>query len=263
MRLVLGIRAYLTGDNYKELETQVRDANKYFPEAAIVVALCGMEATDYVKNNSTVIHYSTVPLGLTKPLSILINFTKENDYEELILVDGDDQFIISGVRKIYDKHKGDVVIPQRAIKHMFLSDSKISRNALDDLENAFLRVAYDCKLKDLQPGLYMLLNKNAINCINLDNKDMWIGDLILLSQLFKNKFKVKSPEIKVRLQKKTTINLERSFMMLLGAQEYFGINLSKLINIIKKEPKNYLYDSKPSDIDVIEEEFVKYINKSR
>lgn len=259
--LIVGFRAYLTGENDAELELQVREAKKYFPEAEIVVALCGKAASKEVKENANVIHYSDKPLGLTPPWHILTEHAKKTNAEALILVDGDDQHIFSEIKKIYEANKGKVVIPEREKRIILITDSEANRVTLEDLENAYLRIKYNCELKDPQPGLY-ILNKEAISFLDLSQTDSWVGDMAFLSQLYENNIKITAPKVKVR-QQKAGLNLDLIFKRIARFEKYFGIEFLELIEKVKAKPELYLQEGTISELESIKKSFVEYKNKRK
>ena len=227
-----------------------------------MVILCGNPPTKLVKKNaSKIIHYSNNPLGFTQPWIILLDYAKKNSFDELMMVDGDDQHMFSEISRIYKKHRGKVVIPERKKRIVFLSDSSVNRVAMEDLENAFLRMKYGCKLNDPQPGLFMLLNKIATDSIKLDGVAPWIGDLAVLSSLYENKINISAPEIDVRPQRKSTINLDFAFETVLEIEKFFKIDYLELIKTVKKKPAKYLYKSQVSDVEEIRNLFVVFKNR--
>ncbi|HLC60540.1 MAG TPA: glucose-1-phosphate thymidylyltransferase [Candidatus Nanoarchaeia archaeon] len=261
---IIGIRSYFTGQNADELEMQLRGARKYFPESKIVVALCGDEPTKAIKGYATkIFHYSKKPVGWTQPWKILTDYAKSSKATELIVVDGDGQHIFSEIRRIYDKNRGKVVVPEREKRIIFLSDSEISRVTLEDLENTFLRVKYNCTLKDPQPGLFMILNRNVIYKINFNNIDPWIGDAAFLAHLYENKVKIASPKIKVRSQTTTSLNLDIVFKGIIELEKYFGISFLDIINAMKKRPEQYLYQGRLTELDYIKKKYGEFQNKTK
>jgi glucose-1-phosphate thymidylyltransferase len=190
-----------------------------------------------------------------------LDYARNNSFDELIMVDGDDQHIFSEINRIYKKYRGHVIIPEREKRIIFLSDSSINRVAMEDLENAFLRVKYGCKLNDPQTGLFMFLNKDSIESIKLDGVKPWAGDLAVLSQLYEKKFKILTPKINVRPQKKATINLNFAFKTVLDIEDFFKISYLDIIEIVKKNPEKYLYKSRLSDIEEIRKLFIVFKNR--
>ena len=187
INLLICFRAFCKQEQDKVLQFQVDEARKHFPDAKIMVAACG---TKPVINNAEVFYYSFKPLGLTPPWDIATDYAKKNNFDNLIMVDGDNQFIFEEIKKLYDEHQGQVVIPERESRIIYIFDSKLDRTTLEDLENAYLRIDHNCNLKDPQPGLY-LLNKDAIHKLNFKNIDSWAGDLAFLSQLYINNIEIK------------------------------------------------------------------------
>jgi glucose-1-phosphate thymidylyltransferase len=219
-------------------------------------------ATNFVKKNANkIIHYSDKPLGFTKPWSILLDSIKNDTFDELIMVDGDDQHIFSEIKRIYKKYRGHVVIPEREKRIVFLSDSPINRVAMEDLENAFLRLKYNCKLNDPQTGLFMFLNKNAIDSIKLNGIGSWVGDLAVLSNLYEKKLKIMTPKINVRPQKKATINLDFAFRTVIDLEKFFKINYLDVIKAVKDNSEKYLYKSRLSDVEEIRKLYVAFRNR--
>ena len=238
---------------------QVREARKYFPDSSIVIALCGEKPTSIIKKYATkIFHYSKTPKGWTEPWRILVQYAKSTRSKELILVDGDSQHIFSEIKRVYKKFKGKIVIPEREKRVIFLSDSDISRVTLEDIENTFLRVKYNCKLKDPQPGLFMILDKEVLRMLNFKNISPWIGDAAFLSQLYKNKVKIFSPKIKVRIQTTTSLNLDIVFQGIKELESYFALRFLDIINILKKKPDQYLYQGRLSELNYIKKKFDEF-----
>ena len=256
---VIGIRSFFSRSNAAELEMQVREAKRYFPKSDIVIALYGEEPTKTIKKYATkIFHYSKKPIGWTQPWKILTDYAKSSNSKELIVVDGDSQHIFSEIRRVSNKHSGKIVIPEREKRVIFLSDSEISRVTLEDLENTFLRIKYNCILKDPQPGLFMILNKHALSKLNFENISPWIGDAVFLSQMYKNKIKIFSPKIKVRSQTTTSLNLDIVFKGISELEKYFDISFFEVINMLKKRPEQYLYQGRLTEIEHIKKKFIEF-----
>lgn len=260
--LIIGIRSLFSRANAAELEMQLRGASKYFPESRIVIALCGEELPKALKRYaSKIFHYSKKPVGWTQPWKILADYAKLTKAKELIIVDGDSQHIFSEIRRVYDKNRGQVVVPEREKRIIFLSDSEISRVTLEDIENTFLRVKYDCKLKDPQPGLFMILNKHILDKLSFEHVSPWIGDAAFLAQMYKDKVKIASPKVKVRSQTSTSLNLDIVFKGIQELEKHFGISFPKIIDILKKSPEQYLYQGRLAEIDYIKKKFNEFQNR--
>ena len=260
---IIGIRSFFNSSNAAELEMQLRESRKYFPESRIVVALCGDEPSKVIRNSADkIFHYSKKPIGWTQPWKILTDYAKSSKSEELIVVDGDSQHIFSEIKRVYNKNKGKVIVPEREKRFVFLSDSQISRATLEDLENTFLRVKYNCTLKDPQPGLFMILKKEVIGKLNFNNAEPWIGDAAFLGQLYENNVKIESPMIKVRSQITTSLNLDIVFKGIVELEKHFGIKFFDIINILKKRPEQYLYQGRLTEIDYIKKKFTEFQNKA-
>ena len=259
---IIGIRSYFSSSNAAELEMQIREAKKYFPDSEIVIALCGENPSKSIENyHVTIFHYSDKPIGWTQPWKILTDYAKKSGSKGLIVVDGDSQHIFSEIKRLYTKYIGKVIIPEREKRVIFLSDSEISRVTLEDIENTFLRVKYNCKLKDPQPGLFMILNKNVIDDLKFDKVDPWIGDISFISQLYENKIKITSPKIKVRSQVTTSLNLDIVFRGIQELENHFNIKFNDITNILKKRPEQYLYQGRVIEIDNIKKKFNEFHNR--
>ncbi len=260
--LVIGIRSFFSSANAAELEMQLKGARRYFPESKIVVALCGEELPKSLKAYATkVFHYSKKPIGWTQPWKILTDYARESKAQELIAVDGDSQHIFSEIKRVYDKNRGKVVVPDREKRVVFLSDSEISRVTLEDIENTFLRMKYDCRLNDPQPGLFMILNKKAMDKLNFENVSPWVGDAAFLEQMYKHRIKISSPRINVRSQTTTSLNLDIVFKGIEELEKHFGIRFPDIINALKKRPEQYLYQGRLAEIDHIKKRFSEFQNR--
>ena len=261
---VIGIRSFFSRANAAELEMQLRGAKKYFPESKIAVALCGEEMPKSLKSYAAkIFHYSKKPVGWTQPWKILTKYAKSINAKELVVVDGDSQHIFSEIRRVYEKNRGKVVVPEREKRIIFLSDSEISRVTLEDIENTFLRVKYGCSLKDPQPGLFMVLNNHALNKLNFEHVSPWIGDAAFLAQMYENKIKIASPKINVRSQTTTSLNLDIVFKGIEELEKHFGISFLEITNILKKRPEQYLYQGRLAEIDYIKKKFNEFQNRIR
>ena len=259
---VIGIRSFFSRANAAELEMQLRGARKYFPESRIAIALCGEEPSKTIKSYaSKIFHYSKKPIGWTQPWKILTDYAKSMKSSELIVVDGDSQHMFSEIRRVYDKNRGRVVVPEREKRIIFLSDSEISRVTLEDIENTFLRVKYGCKLKDPQPGLFMILNRRSLDKLNFEHVSPWIGDAAFLAQMYKNKIKIASPKINVRSQTTTSLNLDIVFKGIEELEKHFGISFLDITNILKKRPEQYLYQGRLAEIEHIKKKFNEFQNR--
>ncbi|MFH1408657.1 MAG: glucose-1-phosphate thymidylyltransferase [Nanoarchaeota archaeon] len=256
MTTVIGIRGYATDESKPELEMQLGEARKTFPQAKIVVALCGQEMENLKKDADKVIHYSNHAIGLTKPWDILIKEAKALRADTLVVVDGDDQHMFSEIKRIIGTD-ADAIIPEREKRVVFLSNSNISRAALEDLENGFLRKKYGTSIADPQPGLYIIKNP-LLQKIDFSTLNPWVGDLALLDQLLSLKAKIASPKVKVRNQNVTALNLESSFAMMKAYQQYFGFAFEEVITASKKDPEHFLQESRLQDIENIRKAFERF-----
>lgn len=268
MKPVIGIRAYLTDCKKAQLEMQIRDAQKHFPEFEIVVALCGEEPGQFIEQNVTkLIYYSKKPLGLTPPWEILTDYAKAQGSELLIVVDGDDQHIFSEVKQLYDQCRHDlssnkVVIPTREKRVVFVSDISMHGATLEDLENAFIRHKTNCRLIDLQPGLFML-SKGVISQLNFKNVCPWVGDIAFLDQLLSKGIELVSPVIKVRSQDSTISSRSLVFRSIEEYEKYFGISFYDIVKEVKSNPTKFLYGGRLNEINNIEKSFTSFKNSSK
>lgn len=230
-RLLISLRSYLTGDNLDELELQVREAKQHFPEAQILVPLCGEPASKYVEKQAEVIHYGAKPLGLTPPLSMAIEYAKDNNFEQLILTDGDSQFPFADIRRLYAwglKNNSSAIIPVRRNKSLFFSDDKkADRVRMEERENALMRAKYPDAPPDPQPGLVLLFNNAAISALDLRKIPSMIGDLAITAQLLDAKMRIDSPEVDTRTQNKTRVSLKLEQTKLAQLEHFFVVNQSQ------------------------------------
>jgi hypothetical protein len=236
---MIGFRYYSKNENdQKVLEMQCKDARKYFPDSFIAIALCGIKMKNE-KVADKILHYSEKPIGFTSPLDILVKFAKQNNFDQLILCDGDDQHIFSELKKAYEdglKNKVDAVLPFRKNRNLFLEDNKkIDRLILEDIENESIRLISKLDFKDMQPGTLIILNRKIIESLNFENVPAWIGDISMTTQL--KGYKVSEPEIKVREQKATTINLERIFTQMKQMEQHFNFSFLEIFEDIKNNLK--------------------------
>ncbi|MCD1294894.1 hypothetical protein CUJ83_07770 [Methanocella sp. CWC-04] len=230
--LIIGIRALLDNDE-PILLSQLTDARKHFPGAKIVLAVCGDDPSEKIKGLcDKVLYYSQKPSGLTEPLRIIIDHAKEHNANELIITDGDDQFYFSEIRRLYELGKSsgyDAVIPKRVRKSLFFQDGNYDRVLVEDCENILFRKAYPNGIKDPQPGVEIMLNRDTISCLSMENVPCWIGDIVITYLLLYNRRTITEPEIKTREQSKTHMNVEREFEKISQMQNYFGINIDEAI----------------------------------
>jgi len=254
IRLLICFRAYCKQEEDKVLQFQVAEAKKHFPDAKIIVAVCGKKPVVDAK----IIHYSEKPIGLTKPWEIAIEQAK--DFDNLIMVDGDDQFIFEEIKKFYALCEGTTAIPKRQSRILYISDSKIDRITLEDLENAYIRTRYNTPLIDLQPGLY-LLNKEAIQSLDFKDLDHWVGDLSFLDQLHKNDIQINQKDILVRNQELGTLNLEILFKRIKAFEKYFNLSFFDLISQVEKDPNKFLIEGSLSKIEPIKLAYQENKNK--
>lgn len=240
--LFIGLRGYLTGDNEDELELQCLEARKFFPDSRLVVALCGLPAGEKVTGLADeVVHYSGKPLGLTHPFRLLVEKAKNGTFERAILTDGDSQHVFSEIKKVFGSCRADAAIPTRKNKSLIFSDkgADMDRIVMEELENAFLRVKTGCMLRDPQPGLVLLMNRKALDCLNLEGVPSMLGDLAITRQLFERGFGIDGPEIETRVQDKTRVSLERELGKIRELEEYFGMTLGNVVMAVRKEPEKF------------------------
>ncbi len=121
--LFLGIRALIKGDE-NVLRSQFEDARLYFPGSKLILAVCGEEPSAALGGLcDAVLYYSEKPMGLTLPWHLLVEYAQNHGAERLILCDGDDQFIFSELKRVYDAARDcDAVIPIRTKKSLFFCD---------------------------------------------------------------------------------------------------------------------------------------------
>lgn len=254
-KLFIGLRGYLTGDNADELELQCLEAKKFFPDSHLVVALCGLPAGSTVNDIADeVVHYSDRPLGLTRPFHLLVERAKSGGFDRAILTDGDSQHMFSEIRRMFDSCRADVIVPTRKKKSLIFSDgSDMDRIVMEELENAFFRVKTGCMLiRDPQPGLVLLMNRKALECLNLENVPSMLGDLAITRQLFENGFEIRAPEIDTRVQEKTRVSLERELGKIRELEGYFGMTLGEVVGVVKEEPERFFIDGeKLAEVDRI------------
>ena len=254
-------------DNHNELNFQVKEAKKYFQNDKVVVFVCGDKPDSEVYHTADkVFYYSEKPLGPLKPWQLAINYAKQENFEQVIVVDGDDQHIFSEIKRVhkdYDRNleKADVIIPERGKRIIYLSNSDIDRVTIEDLENAYIRVNYKNAVKDLQTGLFLLMNRQSICCLKLDNIDPWADDLVAVDQFYQHHLNVISPEIEVRSQRTTTFNQEIVFKRIIEFEKYFQKDFLNLIQIVEQNPEMYLFEGKISELNLIKKIFIEYKNR--
>lgn len=234
MRLI-GFRALIKKDEYVLL-SQIKDARRIFPEFSVILAVCGDEPSSTVLDAcDEVMYYGRAPRGFTYPWHLLIKYAQDYEASELILCDGDEQFIFSELRRVYDNAgECDAVMPIRRKKPLFFSDARIDRVLMEECENMLFRAACPNALIDPQPGAIMLLSRKAISCIDLEAVPSWIGDIVVTAQLIKSGCLIKELEMDVREQAKTNVTLERELLKIRQMERYFG---ESLLDVIPKKAR--------------------------
>lgn len=226
--LFLGIRALIHNDE-DILLSQLEDARSCFPDSHIVLAVCCDPPSTRIKGMcDEILYYSDTPKGLTLPLHLLIQYAQDHGADELILCDGDDQFIFSELRRIYDMAHGstyDAVIPIRNRKSLFFCDDSLDRVLIEDCENLLFRAACPNMLKDPQPGAVFILNKKTINCLSLASVPSWIGDIVITTQLINAGRHILETTMDIREQRNTNMTLDHELLKIRQMESYFGVNL--------------------------------------
>jgi hypothetical protein len=248
MRLI-GFRALIDKDE-EVLLSQIRDARHFFPGFSVIVAACGDRPSSMVLDVcDDVLYYGEKPRGFTYPWSLLVKYAQDCGAGELILCDGDEQFIFSELRRAYDSAgECDAVIPVRRKKPLFFSDTCIDRVLMEECENMLFRAACPNMLKDPQPGALILRTRKAISCIDLEAAPSWIGDIVATSELIKSGCLIKEIEIDVRDQAKTNVTLERELLKIMQMERYFGERLLDVISDkaryakVRRCYEDYLHD---------------------
>ncbi len=225
MRLI-GFRALIDRDE-EVLLSQIRDARHFFPGFRVIAAVCGDRPSSMVLDVcDDVLYYGEKPHGFTYPWHLLVKYAQDNGAGELILCDGDEQFIFSELRRAYDNAgECDAVMPVRRKKPLFFSDVSMDRVLMEECENMLFRVACPNTLKDPQPGAVILRTRKAISCIGLEAAPSWIGDLVATSHLIKSGCHIREVEVDVRHQAKTNVTLERELIKIMQMERYFGERL--------------------------------------
>lgn len=263
-KLVIGLRAYLVREKDKELDLQIREARKYFPDADIVVTICGNKYNSFTRRKANnIIYYSEKPLGLGKTWEIIVDYAKKKNADELIVVDGDDQHFFSEIRKVYEQYRSQLIIPQREKRFIFSGDSELHGITLEDLENAFIRFKHKTRINDLQSGLFIIKDKRIINGLDFLNKNSFIGDFLFLDQILDKKIDIELPVIRIRPQTSTISSRSLVFSGIQAYENHFGIRFQEIIKISMRDPSFYLPNGKLSVLTKIEELYLEYINSEK
>ena len=226
-KILFSVRVLLRKDNLKTTISQIKDIKTYFSDSYILVILCGIYDKKLKDYADKIIYTGKKPKGFTLPLKKGLDFAKNNNFSKIVLIDGDNQFIISEIKRIYNKYKtADIIAPIRKNILLKFKNSKINRKLIEDCENELLK-HLNCKIKDPQPGIIILLNKKAINSIKLENIPNMIGDGVLSHQISKSNFKIIQPKIKTRVQKTTNVSIEDGILILLQYINYFNKNMER------------------------------------
>ena len=104
----------------------------------------------------------------------------------------------------------------------------MSRETVEEVENAFLRIKPGCKLIDPQPGLIILLNQNAIQSLNLTEIPPMIGDIVITHQLLRKGYKIIEPPVLTRKQKRTLSTYKKKWKKYDSLKNTLGFHLKKL-----------------------------------
>lgn len=264
-KILIGLRAYLTGDNDAELEMQVEAAKKSFPECFLLVALCGKPPTKMVLDVADeVLHYSNPPLGLTPPFHIIVEYAKKRGFGECVLTDGDEQHMFPEIRRVYGGSADGAVIPVRENRSLFFSDgSGIDRPTLEDAENAFLRIRDGCMHADPQPGLVILKTNAALGTVELSQVPSMIGDIAITTQLFLAGMRIGAPLIKTRKQEKTRVNLALEFEKVSQLESYYSLGFQKVVEKCSETPEKYLPRGNPEELKRILDAFLEWQKAAR
>jgi hypothetical protein len=247
--LFLGIRALIDHDE-DVLRSRLEDARRHFPRSKLIAAICGEQPSAAITGLcDDVLYYGEKPMGFTHPWHLLIKYSQDCGADELILCDGDDQFIFSELGRVYDTAEDcDAIIPIRRKKSLFFSDECIDRVLMEECENMLFRAACPNLLKDPQPGAIFLLTSKAIASLSLEAVPSWIGDIAATAQLLRSGCTIKEYEIDIREQSKTNMTLERELLKIRQMERYFGQSLLDVLPAraryaqVKRCYEDYLHD---------------------
>lgn len=260
---LIGLRAYKRGADESELSRQLADAREYFPNSCVAVALCGKKPSPALeKSADEIMHYSPVPVGLTRPFDLLVEHAKREGYSRCILTDGDDQHMFSEIGRICSGAKEDALIPVRKNRSLFFNDSSsIDRLTLEEIENAFLRVRFGCMLRDPQPGLAILLDRSAIDAVDLSGIGSMIGDIVITTQVFLKGLSIGEPEIEIRPQKNTLVNLKLEFTKVFQFEAYYNLGFFEVLKKAGSDPAVMIPRGNPDALGTIEQKYVQFSDK--
>ena len=168
-----------------------------------------------------------------------------------MLSDADEQIPWQEAIKIRFTSGTQAVLPQRRKRDF--GEYTLERCVIEDIENSFVRVAaFDKTIEDYQAGLYML-HRSVAEGVDFQSvlKHKWMGDLYLVHQVFKRRFKVQTVDVDTALGHGRSTIFDyagplNEFMMgipVLKMKElagYFGLSLARVKGEMLRKMPCYL-----------------------
>jgi len=264
-KTLVGIRAYLVGENAREHEEQLAGIRDAFPkgEAFLLYLACGLKPTEgMARLADRVEYYGDAPKGVGLPTQKIIEYALANGFARLVVVDGDGQHKPEAVAAMASRlgEKGaDAVVPQRS-KRVIFSREKLDGKTVEDVESAFLRMGWGAELKglaDLTPGLFLFRDAGKLAGFNAE-ENSWIGDYLLVEHCLKKKMSLTAPVIKIRENVYTLSNKRLLFREIAQLETHYGKTLQEVAVEIRKRPYDYLHGGSIGAIDGLIDEYRRF-----
>jgi len=177
----------------KNIASPIKDIREEFPDADIIVVNdCSTDNTVRVLSDCGVDYLDLhINLGYSGAVQTGIKYAKRNDYDYVILFDGDGQHIAGEARKLYDKIKStgaSIVIGSRFLekteyRHPFF------RRVGTKIFAALVRVIAKTKITDPTSGM-QILDKTVIDRYSLPGKYPEFPDANLIAKMILDGYKV-------------------------------------------------------------------------
>ena len=263
-KVLVGIRSYLVAENLTDHVVQAKSIRQAFPKDFILYVSCGLkpskELLSFVDKN---VHYSDVPLGVGIPTKTIIDYSNENNYSKLVLLDGDLQHSPEQIAKIAanNEHKVDVALPQRT-KRIVFSREKIDGKTIEDLECAFIRNKHVTKIADLAPGAYVFYTPSKLTNFNFFEKS-WISDYLLIDYCFNKNFKISTPSVDVHSNIYTISNKRLVFREISQLEAHYSKKLQEIAANVRKDPYLYIHGGNIASIDEIIDDYRNYAYREK
>jgi len=241
-------RQYLDSDkSFSDLKRikRIFKENEQFRLNTIVIAQVGKKAEERglityrkrgelpEKGKINTYHLSTEKAGLTLPISFAIDLGKRVDADKLVISDSDFQF---GIKEIFtcltnfNTENKAVYLPKRKGRQLDITNYKLNRYVIEDLENSFVYYNYSIKQKlDFQSGL-VILNKALLKELIYLPSGKWAGNIDLIKDVLDCSGElISGKEIETLPQNESSISYDVQLLKFKELEKKFNCSLKDVL----------------------------------